>query len=312
MKNFQQILPRGASAMNRSAVVLVCVAVVAVGACRQKAPPEPGVATPAVSLNRERVPLGSPLEIAYRFQVAPTAPVLKQDYKVFVGVVDSDGELMWTDDHDPSIPTSQWKPGQRIEYTRTVFVPVYPYIGEASFRMGLYSLADQKRVALTGDDAGQRAYRVAKVQLVPQSENVLVMYKDGWHPAEGAPNNPKVEWQWTKKQATLAFKNPKRDSLFYLEVDNASRAFPEGQHVQLALAGQRVEEFLVQPGPPQLRRIRLSQSLLGSADTVEMQIGVDKTFVPALLPASNSKDPRELGVRVFHAAIVPAPENQER
>ncbi len=30
---------------------------------------------------------------------------------------------------------------------------------------------------------------------------------------------------------------------------------------------------------------------------------VDKTFVPALVTASNSKDPRELGVRVFHAFV---------
>ena len=40
-----------------------------------------------------------------------------------VHVVDTDEELMWTDDHHPPTPTSQWKPGQTIEYTRTVFVP---------------------------------------------------------------------------------------------------------------------------------------------------------------------------------------------
>jgi len=36
-----------------------------------------------------------------------------------------------------------------------------------------------------------------------------------------------------------------------------------------------------------------------------LRIGVDKTFVPALVPASTNKDPRELGVRVFHAFIEP-------
>jgi hypothetical protein len=32
---------------------------------------------------------------------------------------------------------------------------------------------------------------------------------------------------------------------------------------------------------------------------------VDKTFVPALMNTA-SKDPRELGVRVFHAFVLPA------
>ncbi len=56
-----------------------------------------------------------------------------------VHVVDTDDELMWTDDHEPPTPTTQWKPGQTIEYTRTVFVPVYPYVGDATIQLGLYS-----------------------------------------------------------------------------------------------------------------------------------------------------------------------------
>jgi hypothetical protein len=42
---------------------------------------------------------------------------------------------------------------------------------------------------------------------------------------------------------------------------------------------------------------------LGSADTVEMKIVVDRTFVPAQVPELKSTDPRELGVRVFRAYI---------
>ena len=41
-------------------------------------------------------------------------------------------------------------------------------------------------------------------------------------------------------------------------------------------------------------------------DTAEVQISVDKTYVPAMLNVANNKDPRELGVRVFHAFIQPA------
>jgi hypothetical protein len=38
---------------------------------------------------------------------------------------------------------------------------------------------------------------------------------------------------------------------------------------------------------------------------IELTISVDKTFVPALVDGANSKDGRELGIRVFHAFIQP-------
>ncbi len=159
----------------------------------------------------------------------------------------------------PPIPTTQWKPGQTIEYTRTVFVPVYPYIGEAAIHMGLYSPTTQKRVTLSGTDAGQNAYTVAKLQLLPQSENVFIVLKDGWHGPETPPNDAHIEWQWTrKKRATLAFRNPKKDSEFYLDVDNPSGTFPEGQHVQVKMADQVLDDFVLTAAAGVLRRIPLT------------------------------------------------------
>ncbi len=273
--------------------------------CRSKQPAAPPVATPTVTLGRARVSLGSPLDITYKFVVAPDAH-FDQDYHVLVHVLDNEDELIWTDDHLPPTPTSQWKPGQTVEYTRTIFVPVRPYVGEATLQVGLYTTTNQKRLPLAGDDAGQRAYRVGKLQLLPQTENVLVVFKEGWHPAEGADRNALVEWQWTKKDATLTFKNPKKDSTLYLDTDNPGSVFRENQLVQLSIAGQPIVQYTVVPGPPVLKKIPLSAAQLGTGDNVEVLISVDKTFVPALVPGSNSKDPRELGIRVFHAFIQPA------
>src|SRR5262249_1876655 len=159
-------------------------------------------------LSRDRAPLGSPIVITYRFEVAPNAPAFAENYLVFVHVVDADEELMWTDDHEPPVPTTQWKAGQKIEYMRTVFIPIYPYIGDAAIHVGLYSPASSKRVSLIGTDAGLRAYKVAKLQLLPQTENLFTVYKEGWNGPETAQNNANVEWQWTRKDATLAFRNP--------------------------------------------------------------------------------------------------------
>src|SRR5262245_40657678 len=278
-------------------------------ACHRSEKPEPGLATPSVKLNRDRVPLGSPLDITYSFSVAPDAPPFKEAYRVFVGVVDADEQLMWTDDHYPETATTDWKTGQPVTYTRTVFVPVYPYVGTASVHMGLYSMKTQKRVPLVGNDTGQRAYRVAQMQLQPQTENVFTIFKEGWHPAEVAEQNKFVEWQWTKKHATLAFRNPKKDSIFYLDLDNPGGVFEQPQQVTLHVGDQPLGEFTLTPRQQVMKKIPISAAQLGSAEMVELHIEVDKTFVPALLlTAGGSKDPRELGVRVFHAFVQPVAE----
>src|SRR5439155_13203471 len=284
-------------------IAVIAISTIILSACRRKEVPAPPVATPSVRLSHDKAPLGSPIDITYKFVVAKDAH-FAEDYRVMVHVVDSDEELIFAFEHNPPIPTSQWKPGQTIEYTKTVFIPIYPYVGEASIQVGLHSTINQKRVPLAGEDMGQRAYKVARIQLQPQTENVFIVFKDGWHPAEVAEHNAMVEWQWTKKQATLSFKNPKKDCVLYLDVDNPGSVFNEAQQVQLHLGGKLVDEFTLQPKQPELRKVALKADQLGAADVAELVISVDKTYVPAVINAS-SKDPRELGVRVFHAFLDP-------
>jgi hypothetical protein len=291
------------SSLSRTvAVVAVAAAVSLAAGCRRKEAPAPPVATASVTIDHPKAALGSPIEITYKFVPAAGA-TFAEDYRVMAHVVDTDEELMWADDHNPPVPTTKWKAGEPVEYTRTVFVPVYPYVGEASIEVGLYSTRTQKRLPLSGDDVGQRAYKVAHLQLVPQTENVFTLFKDGWHPAEVADKNASVEWQWTKKRATLAFKNPKKDVVFLLDLDNPGRVFREPQQVTISVNGQEAKQFTVNPAERTLEKIPLTAAQLGTADTTEVQIDVDKTYVPALLTASNSTDPRELGVRVFHAFV---------
>lgn len=283
---------------------LLWVAAGCVSACRQDDPSEAPVATPTVSLNHDRAPAGSPLEITYRFVVANDAKI-PGEYRVMAHVVDTDEELMWTDDHNPPVPTSQWKPGQTVEYSRTVFVPIFPYVGNAAMHIGLYSTADQRRLPLVGQDVGQRSYKVASLELLPQTENLFTVFKDGWHPMETAEYNAMVEWQWTKRQATLAFRNPKKDAVFYLELDSPSATLHGPQQVKVDLGGQTIDQFTLTPTEQQLRKIKIPAAQLGTSEMAELQILVDKTFVPGVVNPAATKDPRELGVRVFHAFVDP-------
>jgi hypothetical protein len=49
--------------------------------------------------------------------------------------------------------------------------------------------------------------------------------------------------------------------------------------------------------------IDLTADQLADADTVDITVAVDRTFIPAAVPALKSSDQRELGVRVFNAYV---------
>jgi len=281
----------------RFSFALACL-VAAVAGCSRKDGDEAPVATPSFSLARDRVAIGSPVKLTYRFQVAPDAKI-DGDYWVFVHVLDPQGEQLWTDDHLPPTPTSRWKPGETIEYTRMIFVPNYPYIGEAAVRLGLYSQQTNQRLKLSGTEMSRREYVVGRFQLLPQSENVFLIYKDGWYPAEVAADNPASEWQWTQSRAVVSFRNPKKDSTLYIEFDARADLFTPPQQVTVRLGDQTIGTFAADSRDKKLQTFPVTAAQLGSSDMSEIVLEVDRTFKPG------GADTRDLGIRVFHAFIEP-------
>ncbi len=284
--------------------LLVWTVALSGAACSKQTTDERALATPSFTASRARAPLGSPIEVTYRFVVASDAK-FDQNYRVMVHFLDADDDQMWTDDHEPPTPTSQWKPGQTVEYRRTMFVPVYPYIGQATVRMGLYSGQDGHRVSLAGESNGQRSYKVGTIDLLPQQENILLIYKDGWHQAEVVNDGSAVEWQWTKRNATLTFKNPKKDIWLYLDLDARPDLAGGPQDLKVLVGGQQVDAVTITDQQPLIRKIPVTAAQLGTGDMVEVAIDTGRSFVPAQVPSAKSGDSRELGVRVFHAFVEP-------
>jgi hypothetical protein len=278
------------------------LALLAACSAADKTPP---VATIQVRANKTRVALGSPLQLTYEFDVAQGASI-PGDFHVFVHVVSPDGQQLWTDDHDPAVPTSQWKPGQKIEYTRTRFVPVVPCLCEATIVAGLYK--DSERLPLQAAspadrDSTSREYKVGTLTLLPSSENIFTFYKSGWHPDEFAPDDPARSWKWTQKSAALSFKNPKTDVNLLLDYDARPDVFNgTPQQVTVLVGDQPVATFAADSISPTLKTIPITAAQLGTADMVDLRIDVDKTFVPARLPAGG-KDVRELGLRIYHVFV---------
>ena len=278
----------------------LCVLLVAVAACGGDKSNEPPVARPSVTLNKNKAAIGSPLRITYKFEVAQNA-VIDGDHTVFLHVIEPDGEKLWQDDHTPAVPTSQWKPGQTVEYTRTIFVPNYPYIGEANIRIGLYSQKTGQRLVLDAPEVSRREYLVGTITLLPQSENVFLIYniKEGWHPAEVDPADPTREWQWTGKAATISFANPKRDATFYLEWDARTDLFDPPQQVTLKAGGETIGTFTADSRERTLTTFPVTAAQFGAGDMADITIEVDRTF------SGTGNDPRELGLRVYHAFVEP-------
>jgi len=281
--------------------VLVVGAGVACGGLAE-APP---VASVAVTLSKATAPLGSPIDMTYTFDVAP-GQSLDGQYRVFMHLLDADGLLRWADDHDPPTPTTEWKAGSRVTYTRTSFIPIVPYLGQATVRVGLYRTdATDTRAPLSGPEPEGRSYKVATLRLLPQSENIFVVRRAGtYHADEFAPENPAREWSWTTKELAVNFRNPKKDATLYLEYDARPDLFDQPQVVNVYLGSLSVATFAADNRDPLLRRIPLRADSLGPADMVELRVVVAPSFVPATIGAG--QDTRELGIRIYHLFVDPS------
>ena len=131
-----------------------------------------------------------------------------------------------------------------------------------------------------------------------------LVYTSGWHPAESDAAAPESTWQWTEQTATLSFANPHANAVLYLEYAARPDVFGDvPQTVTVSVGGQVLQSFLANAAGRRLRRISLSQVVLGTDDEDEIQIAVDPTFVPASLPAGG-RDERNLGIQVYHAFVV--------
>jgi len=257
--------------------------------------------TPSVSFNKPRAPIGSPVEITYRFEVGPDAEPIAKDYNLFVHFLDSHDALLFTDDHKPPEPTSSWKAGAAVEYKRTLFIPLYPYLGTASVKVGLYVPETGERLGLAGPGDGNLAYQVAQIELLDQKENIFLVYKEGWHQLESQPENRSIEWQWTKKEAVCSFRNPKNDSVLFLEADTNVNATEGPQQVSIWIGQNQIDSFAIETRDPILKKIAIPAEALGAEDWVDLRIVNGQSFVPNT--KEQGADDRELGLRVYHLYI---------
>jgi len=269
-------------------------------ACGGRAPIAAGV---FVAVNRDTLGVGGPIDVTVQFVAARDTAALPKDGVVLMRLLFADGEVMANYDHEPEPPTSQWKPGATIRYSKRIFVRDVPYVGGATLVVALASKQTGEKVRLSGaEDLGGRMYRAASLTL--RASPSIVMYDDGWYRAEGAAERGE-EWRWTSERASLSMPNPQRDSVLYLRVGGSPIANETPQRLTIEKDGRMIRELEVKSGTTDFE-VPLTTADLGSAPAVKLFLNVDKTFVPAKLPGGGG-DTRTLGVRVFNVYLEPRP-----
>jgi hypothetical protein len=273
-----------------------------VPACRRNRGAEINPIEPAFAVNRSRAPLNSAVEITYTWKVGPAAKRLTQDNRAFVHFRDPHKAMLFEDDHVPVPPPSQWQPGQTYTYTRTKFIPVYPYVGPVEVLVGLDPVGRGERVVLQGQDVGLREYKVAQMELLPQTENIFLVQKEGWYSPETSPQNPGLERQWIKKEALASFKNPRKDVLVYLEADTNFKAFDQPPVATVSLGGRAGLVIPIENSEVFLKKIRVKAADLGAEEWVDLKLSMNQSFVPKL-KGVNTHDDRELSLMVYHLYV---------
>ena len=294
------MLPSVMRSVETVPVILLSGAVALACAPASPAPPAP-VAVVAFGLDRDDIPFGESIDVTIRFDLAPAFEPLDEDYRVFLHVLDDRESFLWADDHDPPAPTSTWRPGQSIQYTRQVRIPPSPYFGRAVIAGGLYSPLSGTRLPLMGDDLGDFAYRVATVVLEPPHERSLLAYDSGWFPVE-FDRASQTGWRWTTGRAVLSFQNPRRGVRLRLDVQGSPRWLDRPQRLALAVRGRTLRETTLSTNPHIHLDYELTTADLGDDDVVRLELVTDRTLMP---PARDGgrEDSRELGIRVFDIQV---------
>jgi hypothetical protein len=264
-------------------------------ACSDPAPASPAAQVVAVP-QRTGVGAGAPIEVEYTITRLAGGSAIPADAWVFVHMVDASGTLLWTDDHQPTARPAGSGDAPAV-YRRTMFVPRTTPTGRVRIEAGLFSRADGARIPTTSGNTATDGFDVG-----PDSEAPFVVFGDGWHAAERVEQKQAAEWRWSKGDAQLSFRHPRRDAVLTIEVDQPVNAVGV-QTVELRVGSDLIASFRVEPGVRRIHTVSLTDARMGSGSMVELNLHVQPTFVPASMPNLTSSDTRELGVRVFNVHV---------
>ncbi|MCP5107767.1 MAG: hypothetical protein GY950_30545 [bacterium] len=240
------------------------------------------------------------VKMNYTFDFTEKFTGIDENFRVFVHFWRvKNKEMLLVDDHSPEKALKEWKKGDNVTYSRTVFIPRFldefdiDFEGyeEVRLTVGLYNPAvEESKIALY-----QKSINIQSASLnAPE-----IVYDEGWHQSETDLKLKKKDertWRWTAKKAVCIIENPKKECLLKIR-GGVDKVKYEDQKVIFKINDKVLEEFVPETSKFTKEYI-VKPGMMGSEDEFRLTIKTDKTFVPSALNP-NVDDDRELGVQVF-------------
>lgn len=235
-------------------------------------------------------------DVQYKWETLDDFAKLGKDYTVYVHFWHG-SNLLFQDDHVPSVSTSSWEPGQEYKYQRRVYIPSFidefdpTFKGEDSLKLavGLYNPYDR---------SGESKLEVLSQKLrvfPPPPDTPEIIYESGWYDQEINPQAPLKQWRWAGREGRCVIDNPRRDALLIIRGGVNKDALPS-QKVILKINDLILDEFIPSEGIFE-KSYNIKKEMLGDKDEFILAATSDQTFIPAKIDPQ-STDERELGIQV--------------
>jgi hypothetical protein len=248
----------------------------------------------------DSTPVGSPLDIGYTWTPNEDFEPPADDYRVFVHLVDPEGNIVVQDDHFPPVPTSQWEAGEPVSYRHWVYPGADLSPDYFDFYVGLYD--EEGQVGTLHEGRYQNRPLVHSVVVRTDDQGGVPVYVEGFEQRETSltAGDPSLQgWQWMGERGLVAFGNPHGPATLHLRALSPVD-YLEGrtQTVTISIGDQQVATFEATDSVPYLQRFEIAADVLPEGDWLDVTLEVDKTFIPAQVE-EGSTDIRELGLQVF-------------
>lgn len=242
-------------------------------------------------------------KINYSYNFTEKFSGLKTDHTVFVHLWRlKNKEMLLQDDHIPEINTSKWKKGEKVEYSREIFIPKFldeidiDFEGyeEIKLTVGLYDTKKpDKKIILYS-----KAFNIQPASVTAPE----IVYSEGWNNIETnieIKNPDERKWRWTTRKAICIIENPKKESVLIINGGVDKSKFKD-QKVVIKINDKILnKEFEFIPETAKFKRkYIISPEQMGNDYEFKLTIETNKTFVPSTLnPDTN--DNRELGIQIY-------------
>lgn len=170
---------------------------------------EATVARLVVEPGRLELPYGTYADLRFRWTPRADLEGAGEAPRVFVHLLDSEGELVRTFDHELA---RRWRIGEEMEYGTRIYqsllAPPLPP-GTYSLTTGLYDPADRTRWPLeTGsEDTGRSEYRVATIEVPSSSAEAAgvpaVQFTSSWSPTLAGADRQVIAFRWLSGEGSI-------------------------------------------------------------------------------------------------------------